>query len=277
VRLGDIAAGRDVGAPPDVAALFADLAGIGPFFAVGAGAPPGAGWVPVGALGVADGPLAARVVAVEEALWAGHQNVETGGPGRGGRSGSGRRSRCPGRAAASIAFQGIAAQVVAPLFAAVAVHGVLPAADVPSALQWRPGGAGPWLWWPAENRVVACPDPAALATLLTTLLTPIGTATRARAAVGERVLWGNVASSLASARRQVAAARPEAVSRAADVARHLLTTAPLALTATLHDPVPPDVGWTFHRRSCCLYHQVPGGATCGDCVLVPPPWSEPHR
>jgi hypothetical protein len=240
-----VAADRDVGAPPDVAALFADLAGIGPFFAVGTGAPPGEGWVPVARL--PHGPLADRITAVGVAL---------GVPAT--------------REAASIAFQGVAAQLVAPLFAAVAVHGVLPDADVAAALRWRPGGAGPWLWWPAEGRVVAGRDPDVLGALVATLLAPLVTAVRAQAAVAERVLWGNVASSVASARQLLAAARPETAPRAADVARHLLTTAPLGPTATLHDPVPPDVGWTFHRRSCCLYYRVPGGATCGDCVLVPP-------
>ena len=67
-------------------------------------------------------------------------------PDRGRRGGA---AVPPERVAGSIAFQGIAAQVVAPLFAAVAVHGVLPAADVARALHWRPGGGGPWLWWPA--------------------------------------------------------------------------------------------------------------------------------
>ena len=118
--------------------------------------------------------------------------------------------------------------------------------------------------------VVACADPVVLGALVTTLVTPVVTAVRVRAAVAERVLWGNVASSVASARRLVAAARPDAAPRAADVARHLLTTAPLAATATLYDPVAPDVGWSFHRRSCCLYYRVPGGGTCGDCVLRRP-------
>jgi hypothetical protein len=243
------AADPDVAAPPDLAALLADLAGIGPFFAVGTGALPGEGWVPVGALGDPRGPLADRIEAVGSALRAG------------------------GRIAASIAFQGVAAQVVAPLFAAVAVHGVLPdagAAGVAPALHWRPGGGGPWLWWPAGGRVVGCPDPAVLGALFTTLLAPVVAAVRSQAAVAERVLWGNVASSVASARQLVAAARPDAAPRAAAVARHLLTTAPLAATATLHDPAPPDVGWTFQRRSCCLYYRVPDGGMCGDCVLRRP-------
>ena len=52
------------------------------------------------------------------------------------------------------------------------------------------------------------------------------------------------------------------------LARHLLTTPPLYGTATLLAAEPPDVGWTFRRHSCCLYHRVPGGGLCGDCVLV---------
>ena len=237
-------ADRDVGVPPDVAALFADLAGIGPFFAVGTGPLPGERWVPLAAL--PHGPLADRIAAVGAAL------------------GTGRR------VAASIAFQGVAAQLVAPLFASVCVHGVLPAADVASALHWRPGGAGPWLWWPAGDGVVACPDPGVLGGLLTPLLAPVVAAVRAHAAVAERVLWGNVASSVASARRLVAAARPDATPRAAAIARQLLTAAPLAATTTLREPEAPDVGWTFHRRSCCLYYRVPGGGVCGDCVLRRP-------
>jgi hypothetical protein len=226
-----------------VAALFADVAAVGPFFTVGTGRPPGQGWVPLVALGDPDGPLAERIAAVGVSLGA------------------------TGRVSASIAFQGLAAQVIAPLFASVAVHGVLPADDVASALHWRPGGAGPWLWWAAGDRVVVCPDPAALGTLLTALLAPVVTAVRARVAVAERVLWGNVASSVASARQLVAAGRPDTAPRAGAVARQLLTAAPLVATTTLREPEPPDAGWTFHRRSCCLYYRVPGGGICGDCVL----------
>jgi ferric iron reductase protein FhuF len=55
--------------------------------------------------------------------------------------------------------------------------------------------------------------------------------------------------------------------RATAVAERLLDAAPLARTVALRAPEPPDVGWTFRRRSCCLYYRVPGGAVCGDCVL----------
>ncbi len=241
-------------------ALLADVAGIGPFFAVDTGrVAPGEGWVPVKALADPGDPLADRISAVGAALGT------------------------DGRVAASIAFQGFAAQVVAPLFAAVAVHGVLPEASGPpgrpgdgaavfaATLHWRPGGAGPWLWWPGDaGRVVPCLEPPGLRTLLTGVLAPVVVAVRARVPVAERVLWGNVASAVASARQLVAAGRPDAAPRAAEVARYLLTTPPLAATATLRAPDPPDVGWSFRRRSCCLLHRVPGGGLCGDCVLRGP-------
>ena len=265
------ASSRSVGAPSDAAALFADLAGIGPFFAVGTGEPPGRGWVPVGALGDPRGPLTDRIDAVGVALGTGYQKIVTGGPGETVRSSSRRRSPSSVRVAASIAFQGVAAQVVAPLFAAAAVHGALPDGPVAASLLWRPGGDGPWLWWrDGPGPVVACPGGGRLGELVTALLSPVVAAVRARVAVAERVLWGNVASSVASARRLVAAARPDAAVRSAAVARLLLTAAPLAATTILRDPAPPDVGWTFHRRSCCLYYRVPDGGTCGDCVLRRP-------
>jgi hypothetical protein len=296
-------AGVDRG--PDVAALLADIAGIGPFFAVATGpAPAGGGWVPVRALSAdpaVDDPLRARIGAVRSALGTDE------------------------RVAASTAFQGLAAQLVAPLFAAAVVHRALPvpssppaaaptpaaAPDAPwrpvavsdgcgtttrdhealgvaagvaveaaagltagelaegiaAALHWRPGGTGPWLWWAGTGGSVGpCPD-ALLGDVLAALLAPLVAAVRARASVAERVLWGNAASAVGAARRLVAAARPPAAVRAAAAAAHLLTTPPLAATAALRRPEPPDVGWTLRRRSCCLYYRVPGGGVCGDCVL----------
>ncbi len=292
---------------PDVEALLADVAGIGPFFTVATGpAPAGGAWVPVRALAAppdpadpadpAADPLRDRIAAVRAALGT------------------------DGRVAASTAFQGLAAQLVAPLFAAAAVHGVLPvpraapraaaapaaigdtpaaswgpvalsdprptttrvheaagriadggvggvAGGIAAALHWRPGGAGPWLWWAGTGGVVEpCPD-ALLGDVLAALLGPLVAAVRARESVAERVLWGDAASAVGTARRLVAAARPHAAVRAATAAAHLLTTAPLAATAALRRPEPPDVGWTFRRRSCCLYYRVPGGDVCGDCVL----------
>jgi len=260
-----------------VPALFAAVAGIGPFFAVATGGPPaGGGWVPLRVLvgePAGDDPLTARIATMREAL------------------------DTDARVAASTVFQALAAQLVAPLFAAAAVLGALPVTEadpapvvsdtrnrvLPSshtgaaagfpgavldALHWRPGGAGPGLWWAADGRAVACPDAAALGDVLIGLLAPLVAAVRARASVAERVLWGDAASAVASARMLVATARPAAAARATALAEHLLTTPPLAATAALRAPEPPDRSWTFRRRSCCLYYRVPGGGVCADCVLL---------
>jgi hypothetical protein len=257
-----------------VRALLADVGRIGPYFAVATGpAPAGGGWVPVTALaGPVDrpgDPLRTRSTAVRAALGT------------------------DDRVAASIAFQGLAAQLVAPLFAAVALHRVLPVPPVPAtripvaadrrpepatgilgagggladALCWRPGGAGPWLWWAGPPGPVVAVPADALADLVTELLGPLVAAVRARVSISERVLWGDAASAVASARGLVAAARPHAADEAAAVAHLLLTAPSLASTSSLRGPGPPGAGWTFRRRSCCLYHRVPGGGVCGDCVL----------
>jgi hypothetical protein len=244
-----------------VPALLADIAGIGPFFTVVTGPAPagGEGWVSLRALATPSGPaeadpLRARIAAVRAALGT------------------------DDRVAASTAFQGLAAQVAAPLFAAAAVHGAVPVPASTSlddglarVLHWRPGGAGPWLWWAAPGgHVRPCSD-AELADVLTDLLAPLVAAVRARASVSPRVLWGDAASAVATARRLVTAARPGSAARARSLAERLLTTPPLDVTAALRAPEPPDAGWTFRRRSCCLYYRVPGGGVCGDCVLLDRP------
>ena len=145
--------------------LLADVAGIGPFFAVVTDvAAPGEGWVAVRVLGEVDGPLADRIAVVGAALGVGRRTAETGGPSR----------TVPSRVAASIAFQGIAAQVVAPLFAAVAVHGVLPDAAWPGTGSGDRRDAALAPRWCRPVAVVAgrrgpdrpCPDPDVLAPCL---------------------------------------------------------------------------------------------------------------
>jgi hypothetical protein len=270
MRAGEVTDGAG-----DVPALFAAVAGIGPFFAVATGPEPaGGGWVPVRSLGRSgDGdPVAARIVAVRDALGT------------------------DARVAASTMFQGLAAQLVAPLFAAFVVGGGLPMPDPASwrpvvvrkggptstrghvaaddladgladALHWRPGGFGPWLWWPGSGgRVAPCTDEV-LGEVLLGLLAPPAAAVRARVPVAERVLSSNVASAVASARRLLAAARPEVAVRATAAAGRILALPALSAAAQLLPPDPPDLRWTFRRRSCCLYYRVPGGGICGDCVL----------
>jgi len=85
----------------------------------------------------------------------------------------------------------------------------------------------------------------------------------------EHLLWGNVASALGGAAGMIADAAPEHAGRAAEVVTELLKLPPLAGTAELARPDPRRDRWFLVRRNCCLYYRIPGGGTCGDCVLTP--------
>ncbi|OLT19328.1 hypothetical protein BJF78_11360 [Pseudonocardia sp. CNS-139] len=233
----------------DVRTVLDDVAGLGPFFAVGTRPAESADptWRPVRDLQTDPAPLRDRIAHVARTLGL--------GDGAAGR-----------RVAASIAFMGYAASLLSPPYAAAVLHGTVPALT-PDALRWRPAASGPLPRW--------CGDPGELPSgaladlLLDDHLAPLVDAVRALAPMSERVLWGNAASSLAGAKRMLVAARPAAAARAAELAEELLATGPLAGTGELLPPAPPDRVWTFRRRTCCLYYRVPGGGLCGDCVLAP--------
>lgn len=245
-----------------VAAVLADVATIGPWFAVATLAAPGAvRWDGLYAAPGPDGPdpLGRRIDEVTTAL---------GGDRRIG---------------ASVAVMGLAARIVSMPFATVALHGVLPALG---ELRRDPGAADPWApGLPAGPTGVATPDvaddPAGAADLLArelaaTHLDPLYAAVAARAAVSPRVLRGNVVSSIGGAARVMEAVRrPDRRRYLAlldAVADHPVLRGPLPSGATGRllrlDDTDPDTEWAFRRRSCCLYVRAPGGGTCGDCVLV---------
>jgi ferric iron reductase protein FhuF len=238
--------------------VLADVAGLGPFFAVSTDPAESADptWRPVRDLQTDPEPLRARIGQVARALSRG-----TADGGACGAGGVGKHSE--DRVAASIAFQGYAAALVSAPFAAAVLHEVVPALT-PEALHWRPSASGPLRLWSAAPDVRPVGE---LAGLLGAHLEPLVAAVRAQVPVSERVLWGNAASALAGAKRVLGSARPHAAERAAGLAGELLATGRLAGTGELLAPEPPDRAWTFRRRSCCLYYRVPGGGLCGDCVL----------
>lgn len=237
---------------PDVRAVLADVATLGPFFAVSTDPAEDVDptWRPLRELYGQERPLRDRIAHVRRTLGSDE------------------------RVAASIALQGLAALLVSAPLAAVVLHGVLPDLDA-DRLHWRPSGSGPWRLWcdGPTGRPLDEPDAAdALATaLLDGHLAPLVVAVRAQVPVSERLLWGNVASSVAGAKRMVGVERPSAAERAARVAARLLDTGALAGSGERHEPTPPDRGWTFRRRSCCLYYRIEGGGLCGDCVLAEAP------
>lgn len=267
-----ISPGRVPAAAPAVTGALADVAALGPWFAVGVlPVPPTPDRVRWDALyrppSPGADPLTDRIDAVAASL------------------------RCGRREAASIAVQGMAARLVSFPLAMVALHRVLPALG---ALHRHPGSDDPWapalvtdLHGPdgAAPAAVWTPDPvtdpAGAADLLAgelaaTHLEPLYAAVRARVSVSERVLRGNAVSSIAGAARVLEpvrrTARPALVGLLGELVGHPALRGPLPGGATGRllrlDPGDPDSEWSFRRRSCCLFLRVPGGGACGDCVLT---------
>ncbi len=88
--------------------------------------------------------------------------------------------------------------------------------------------------------------------------------------VGHRLLWGNVAASLATIFRAVQSSGPLGdpdVRRRADE----FFAAAQPWLAGLGDwsiiEVPDALGWFWTRTSCCLWYQTTSGFTCDDCSL----------
>jgi ferric iron reductase protein FhuF len=223
-----------------VARVLRDVAGLGPFFAVATDPAEEADptWRPLAELD----PETLRGLIGEYAR---------------------RLATAEDRVAASLLFQALAARLWSPALAAAA-RGVVP--DL-SSLHWRWTPGAPialWLAEPAGRR--ATDDPADLVhrTVVDDLLRPVRRTFGQVVRVADGLLWGNAASALMGV-LQAGTHSPGSVVAMRDLARRLLARRPLAGTGSL------GPGAAFVRRSCCLYYRVPpGGAKCGDCVLLHP-------
>ncbi|MFI1990492.1 (2Fe-2S)-binding protein [Actinoplanes sp. NPDC020271] len=186
------------------------------------------------------------------------------------------------RAVASITFLGLASRLISPLLGAVAAGNALPLPDI-DRLWWQPVAGGPIPIAFRELAAVPCADEPArtiaqrfTATATIGLVEPVLDVFRRRFTLSPQVLWGNVASALGGAAGMIADNRPRHAARAAAIVEESLLLPPLRLTADL---IQPDAGrdrWFLVRRSCCLYYRIPGGGTCGDCVLTPPEVRQQH-
>ncbi|MFE2456756.1 (2Fe-2S)-binding protein [Streptomyces sp. NPDC059402] len=175
------------------------------------------------------------------------------------------------RVAASVAHQGLAARLWSVTLACAALYGAVPGLD-PRLLCWDPDAGAPEDLWLAEVRPLPG-DPATVAdVVLTAHLAPLTAAVHTRYGVATGLLWGNVASALAGAGRELDRwarrhGRTDTATRArsltADLFAHPLLTGTGALAAA------PEL--SFRRRSCCLYYRVPGAGVCGDCCFSRPP------
>ncbi|MGH3615254.1 MAG: hypothetical protein ACRDRK_22190, partial [Pseudonocardia sp.] len=174
----------------DVRAVLADVGSFGPFFAVSTDPTEQVDptWRPLTHLYTDPAPLRERIAHVRRLLGSDE------------------------RIAASIAFQGLAARVLSAPFAAAVLHGVVPrlTADV---LHFRVSVTGPWPLWCAAPPAAAVPDVSAAADTLAGLLFDghlalLVAAVRAQVPISERLLWGSVASAVASGKRLVGVERP---------------------------------------------------------------------
>jgi hypothetical protein len=236
---------------PATARLLADLAALGPYFAVEVhrpGSPLARPWQPLGELISSPDALAVRIGEVRERL----------------ASAAGRpASAAEFRVAASIAHLGLCARLLSPALGAAALGQALPV-DAAQA-RWVPALGGPFRLSLPDTAAAATAGPAAACADL--LAGPIGQVVRSveSMAVSPRVLWGNVASAVSGAVTMIAAARPDLAAAAADAAITLLGQSVLAGT---YQGRPGD---GFRRRSCCLIYRLSPSAPayCGDCVLSP--------
>ncbi len=170
------------------------------------------------------------------------------------------------RIAASIAQQALAARLWSAALGCAALYGRIPDLD-PRLLHWDAGSSAPDDLWLAEVRPL--PVDALVDVVLHGHLEPLNAALVAHHHMSAGLLWGNAASALAGAARELdrwarARGRPEVATRARALTAELLAHPLLAGTGTL-------TGTAFRRRSCCLYYRVPGGGVCGDCCFTQPP------
>ncbi|MGW0424281.1 (2Fe-2S)-binding protein [Streptomyces sp. NPDC003015] len=170
------------------------------------------------------------------------------------------------RIAASIAHQGLAARLWSVALGCAVVYGRIP--DLaPRRLHWDPDASAPDDLWLDDVEPLPGDAETLADVLLHGHLEPLAAALHAEYRLATGLLWGNAASALAGAARQLLAHRPDAHARTRALTAGLLTH-PL-LTGTLD-------GTTLRRRSCCLYYRLPGGGVCGDCCFTRAPRSSPR-
>jgi FhuF-like iron-sulfur protein len=211
----------------------ADVASLGPYFAVSTDAAEGAepGWRPFPA-------------GLDELIEVTGKQIGTGEP----------------RVAASTMQLGLAARLWSPVVACALLHEV-----VPSLAALRQRGRALWLAEVCGHRT-ADPVRPIYRSVVEEALEPLNAAVREQVRISPALLWGNAASALVGTLQVLAQERPELAGRCRDLAIDLLATGRLRGTGMFTGP-----GLTFQRRSCCLYYRVPGGGLCGDCCLTAVP------
>ncbi|MBC2903779.1 (2Fe-2S)-binding protein [Streptomyces cupreus] len=171
------------------------------------------------------------------------------------------------RIAASVAQQGLAARLWSVALGCAVRYGRLPDLD-PELLCWDPDAGAPDDLWLTEVRPSA---KDAADAVLQAHLEPLTALVHTRYRVAEGLLWGNAASALAGAARQL-----ERWALAHGRTEDAVRTRALAAGLFAHPRLAGALDTSLRRRSCCLYYRVPGGGVCGDCCFTRPPRSSPR-
>jgi FhuF-like iron-sulfur protein len=230
--------------------LSESLAALGPYFTVGRHDPsvaPEGGWRPLQDLLSSADPLGERSELVRAALSLGSgQQVEL-------------------RVAASVAHLGLAARLIAPVFAAAVLDAKLLVLD---DARWLPVLGGPVLLSLPDDVLAGIPFDGPLSgSLASTVIDgPVRALVHQAEVIGvpPKVAWGNVASGVNGAAAMVAGGRPERAAAVLSLAGDLLAE------PALRGRSKGEPGKNFRRRSCCLIYRVaPRGprVVCGDCIL----------
>jgi ferric iron reductase protein FhuF len=246
-----------VAAPADVEKVCAALVSaseIGPYFAVEFSASHGE-WRTVADLWTETGCLSERVNTAREFL----------------------RSRTDVeielRSCASISSLGFMSRLVSPALATACLAGVVPRFD-PQHVHWLPvvGGPVPIALATVDGTAVGTAAEAAVElerAVLLPCVEPVLTAYSRQFRLSLRVLRGNVASALAGAACMLTRARVSLGLDPVEVVHAMLARPSLTGSGHYERPFDDRAERFFVRHNCCLFYRVPGGGTCGDCVLVP--------
>jgi hypothetical protein len=245
------------------AEALAAAARAGPYFALEPWAE-AAGWQPASLL-VSDLVVLAGRVTYARAVIAGRAGIAA--------------AEVAERVAASIVFLGLASRLVSPSLGAAVLGGVVPDLTLDN-LWWRPVDSGPMplAAGPVTGREIGdapagreLDDAAVLLSerCVQGMASPVADAFHSLFRLSPLVLRGNIASALAGAAGMLARSFPGRAETAGQLTARILALGPLRGTGELVQPDASQPRRFLVRRNCCLYYRVPGGGTCGDCVLTP--------
>jgi hypothetical protein len=234
-------------ASPDSAALRAQTADLGEYFALSA---PGEGEWRAWSTFYDAANLVGLVDRTRHAI-AASANCDT--------------ARIPVRLAASSLQLGVTARLLSPVVGAATCFGVVPLLTSTSVL-WQVSADHPPRLGTAALEWVSAPTTSRAATLisesiLATIIRPLNDALRSAVSLPSHVAWGNVTSAANGAVTVLSMSRPQDERRGRALVRSLMAAPPLAGTGSF-------TNGTFVRRSCCLFYLAPHGGFCGDCVLA---------